>query len=91
MPTSNDEVKLDVTILGSSDAFCSGGHPHATYLVETRRATFLVDCGPTILLSLKQRRIETGCIDFVVISHMHGDHFGGLPFLLLEYIYESPL
>ena len=84
MPTSNDDAKLDVTILGSSDAFCSGGHPHATYLVETRRATFLVDCGPTVLLALKQRDVDTASIDFVVISHLHGDHFGGVPFLVLD-------
>lgn len=90
MPTSKEGVKLDVTILGSSDAFCSGGHPHAAYLVETDRSTFLVDCGPTILLALKQQKIDTASIDFVVISHMHGDHFAGLPFLLLEYIYERP-
>jgi ribonuclease BN (tRNA processing enzyme) len=90
MPTSIEDVKLDVTILGSSDAFCSGGHPHATYLVETRSATFLVDCGPTVLLALKQCHVDTASIDFVVISHMHGDHFGGIPFLLLEYIYERP-
>jgi ribonuclease BN (tRNA processing enzyme) len=90
MPTSNEAAKLDVTILGSSDAFCSGGHPHATYLVETPRSTFLVDCGPTVLLALKQQNIDTASIDFVVISHMHGDHFGGIPFLLLEYIYERP-
>ena len=90
MPTSTEGVKLDVTILGSSDAFCSGGHPHAAYLVETTRSTFLVDCGPTVLLALKRQNIDTASIDFVVISHMHGDHFGGLPFLLLEYIYERP-
>jgi len=83
-------AKLDVTILGSSDAFCSGGHPHAAYLVETRAATFLVDCGPTILLALKQRGVDTASIDFVAISHMHGDHFGGIPFLVLEYMYERP-
>jgi ribonuclease BN (tRNA processing enzyme) len=90
MPTSPGGVKLDVTILGSSDAFCSGGHPHATYLVETARATFIVDCGPTVLLALKQRNVDTASIDFVVISHMHGDHFAGVPFLLLEYLYERP-
>ncbi|MCC6848000.1 MAG: MBL fold metallo-hydrolase [Deltaproteobacteria bacterium] len=89
MPPS-DAPKLEVTVLGSSDAFCSGGHPHATYLVETRRATFLVDCGPTVLLALKRYGIDTARVDFVVISHMHGDHFGGLPFLLLESIYERP-
>src|SRR5262249_42028542 len=32
----------------------------------------------------------TASIDFVVVSHMHGDHFAGLPFLLLEYMYENP-
>jgi ribonuclease BN (tRNA processing enzyme) len=90
MSTSKEGVKLDVTILGSSDAFCSGGHPHATYMVETTQATFLVDCGPTVLLALKRQGIDTARIDFVAISHMHGDHFGGLPFLLLEYIYERP-
>lgn len=89
MPTSVD-AKLDVTVLGSSDAFCSGGHPHATYLVESAAATFLVDCGPTVLLALKRRDVDTAAIDFVVISHMHGDHFGGVPFLLLESIYERP-
>jgi len=82
--------RVDVTILGSSDAFCSGGHPHVAYLVETERSTFLLDCGPTLLLTMKQRGIDTAAVDFVVISHMHGDHFAGLPFLILEYIYEQP-
>ena len=81
---------MDVTILGSSDAFCSGGHPHATYLLESAAATFLVDCGPTVLLALKRRGVDTASIDGVVISHMHGDHFGGVPFLVLESIYERP-
>jgi ribonuclease BN (tRNA processing enzyme) len=90
MPTSTEGAKLDVTVLGSSDAFCSDGHPHASYLVETCGATFLVDCGPTVLLALKQRGVDTARLDFLVVSHMHGDHFGGIPFLLLEYIYERP-
>ena len=90
MPTSTEEAKLDVTVLGSSDAFCSGGHPYASYLVETRGATFLVDCGPTVLLAMKQHGVDTARLDFLVVSHMHGDHFGGIPFLLLEYIYERP-
>ncbi len=81
---------LEITVLGSSDAFCSGAHLNAAYLFRTRRSTFLVDCGPTTLLGMKQRAIDTGCLDFVIVSHMHGDHFAGLPFLLLEYMYENP-
>jgi ribonuclease BN (tRNA processing enzyme) len=83
-------ANLAVTVLGSSDAFCSGGHPHAAYLVEAAHATFLIDCGPTVLLAMKQRGLDTAALDFVVVSHLHGDHFGGVPFLLLEYMYERP-
>lgn len=83
-------AKLDVTVLGSSDAFCSGAHLNAAYLFETAGTTFLVDCGPTTLFALKQRGIDTNCIDFVIVSHLHGDHFAGIPFLILEYMYENP-
>jgi ribonuclease BN (tRNA processing enzyme) len=82
--------RFDVTVLGSSDAFCSGGHLNAAYLFETARSTFLVDCGPTALYALKRHGIDPGRLDFVIVSHLHGDHFAGLPFLLLEYLYESP-
>ncbi len=61
---------------------------YAAYLFETGDATFLVDCGPTILAAMKQRGIDTARLDYVVISHMHGDHFAGVPFLVLEYMYE---
>jgi ribonuclease BN (tRNA processing enzyme) len=83
-------AKLDITVLGASDAFCSGAHLNAAYLFETARSTFLVDCGPTILFAMKQRGFDTERLDFVIISHLHGDHFAGLPFLLLEYTYERP-
>jgi ribonuclease BN (tRNA processing enzyme) len=81
---------LDVTVLGSSDAFGSCGHLHATYLVEASRSTFLVDCGPAVLSAMKKHGVDTARIDFVAISHLHGDHFGGLPFLILEYMFERP-
>jgi ribonuclease BN (tRNA processing enzyme) len=79
-----------VTVLGSGDAFGSGGRLQSSYLVEGGTATFLMDCGSTVLSSLKRAGVDTGCIDFVLVSHLHGDHFGGLPFLFLEYLYENP-
>lgn len=78
-----------VTVLGSGDAFSSAGRFHSSYLLESSRETVLMDCGPTVLTSLKQRGFDTGRIDLVLISHLHGDHFGGLPFLFLEYLYEN--
>src|SRR5438552_13475375 len=79
-----------VTVLGSGDAFGSGGRLHSAYLVESPRHTFLLDCGPSILQSLKRSGRDPGAVDFVLLSHLHGDHFGGLPFLFMEYRFEEP-
>ncbi len=80
---------MRVTVLGAGDAFCSGGRRHSGYLVETGDVGFLLDCGATTLLGLKALGIAAERIDFIAISHLHGDHFGGLPFLFLEYTYEK--
>jgi ribonuclease BN (tRNA processing enzyme) len=79
-----------VTVLGSGDAFGSGGRAHSAYLVEAAGTTFLLECGPTILQALKSAGHDPSIVDFVVLSHLHGDHFGGVPFLFLEYRWERP-
>jgi len=81
---------MRVTVLGAGDAFSSGGRRQSGYLVEVGETGFLLDCGTTTLLALKALNIPADRIDFIAISHLHGDHFGGIPFLLLEYIYEHP-
>lgn len=81
---------MRVTILGSGDAFGAGGRLHSSYLVEAAGTTILVDCGPSVLQGLKRSGVDTGRIDAVVLSHLHGDHFGGVPFLFMEYRYEAP-
>lgn len=79
-----------VTVLGSGDAFGSGGRLHSGYLVEAPGVTLLLDCGPSVLQGLKRAGKDPGAIDAVLLSHMHGDHFGGVPFLFMEYRYETP-
>jgi ribonuclease BN (tRNA processing enzyme) len=44
----------------------------------------MLDCGANSPLALKRADIEMASIDAIVISHCHGDHFGGVPFLFLE-------
>ncbi len=80
---------MRVTVLGAGDAFCNGGRRQSGYFVESNGVGFLLDCGATTLLGLKALGIAAERIDFVAISHLHGDHFGGLPFLFLEYTYEK--
>jgi ribonuclease BN (tRNA processing enzyme) len=83
-------MSLKVTFLGAGDAFSSGGRCMAAYLVEANDATLLLDCGATTLLALKGRGLNADAIDAIILSHLHGDHFAGLPFLFLEYVYNRP-
>ncbi|WP_151485281.1 MBL fold metallo-hydrolase [Streptomyces albicerus] len=46
--------------------------------------TPLVDCGATSLVAMRQQGLDPAEVDTVVVSHLHGDHFGGIPFLILH-------
>lgn len=75
---------MDVHFIGSGDAFGSGGRFNTCFVVTGAQCRFLIDCGASSLVALKQAGIDLNSIDGVIISHLHGDHFGGLPFFLLD-------
>jgi len=74
-----------VTFAGSGDAFGSGGRYQACiHLRAPGRAAALLDCGATSLSALRACGLDPGEVGTVFVSHLHGDHFGGLPFLILD-------
>jgi ribonuclease BN (tRNA processing enzyme) len=77
---------MEITFLGSGDAFASGGRYWSSFLVDKR---CLFDAPPTLLAHLKQLSIDLPEIETVFLSHQHADHFVGLPFLMLEYLYMT--
>jgi ribonuclease BN (tRNA processing enzyme) len=83
-------MSVSVTFVGSGDAFNAAGRCHSCYLVRASSTSFLLDCGPTVLLGLQQAGLTANEVDAVLVSHLHGDHFAGLPFLFLAWLYESP-
>lgn len=75
---------MRLTIVGSGDAFGSGGRRHTCFHAETAAGRWLIDCGATAVPGLSAGGIGSDDVDGIVLSHLHGDHFGGLPFLMLD-------
>jgi ribonuclease BN (tRNA processing enzyme) len=81
-PVQSNAVTIE--FLGSGDAFGSGGRFQACLLLRSPSGLLLLDCGASSLVAMKHAGVDPGEIDAVLISHLHGDHFGGLPFLILD-------
>ncbi len=76
--------KTVVRFLGTGDAFGSGGRLQTCIYVDAGTTKFLIDCGATALIGMKRFGIDPSGIDVIVLSHLHGDHFGGIPFIIRE-------
>ena len=75
---------MQLRFVGCGDALGSGGRFNTCFHVTGERANFLIDCGASSLVALKSHGIPREPIDVILITHFHGDHFAGLPFLLLD-------
>ena len=81
---------LALTVLGSGDAFSTGGRPYSSYLLEPmedRRGearAALLDCGPTTVPMLMGMGFDMARLDLVLLSHLHGDHILGMPMVFLD-------
>ncbi len=76
--------KIQIRFLGSGDAFGSGGRLQTCICIKATTSTFLVDCGASSLIALRRYGVAPNDIDMILLSHLHGDHFGGIPFFVLD-------
>lgn len=83
--TRSGEVFVKLKILGCGDAFGTGGRLNACFLLSRDGGSnLLIDCGATALVSMRRFGVDPDGIDAILISHLHGDHFGGLPIYILD-------
>lgn len=76
--------QVEVRFLGSGDAFGSGGRFQACIHVRAGGTQFLLDCGASSLIAMRRFGVDPSGVESILLSHLHGDHFGGLPFLILD-------
>jgi ribonuclease BN (tRNA processing enzyme) len=80
---------MRLTIIGCGDAFGAGGSLQTSFHVRAGASNFLIDCGASVLIGMRRLGFEPNDIGTVFVTHLHGDHFGGLPWLLVDAIYVS--
>lgn len=83
-------MSVSVRFLGTGDAFNARGRCHASYFVSAPSATLLLDCGASALLAMQRDGLDIDQIDAICLSHLHGDHFAGLPFLFIAATFDVP-
>jgi len=77
-------MSLTVRFVGSGDSFGSGGRFQTCIVVDGPRSRFAIDFGASSLIALAQQGIEHNSLDAILLTHLHGDHCGGVPFLLMD-------
>ncbi|MCC7362900.1 MAG: MBL fold metallo-hydrolase [Dehalococcoidia bacterium] len=76
--------ELALSLIGTGNAFAPGGLCWNGFVAN---GSVLFEAPPQALMALNRLGIGVDDIETVVISHHHGDHFLGLPFLLLQWKY----
>jgi len=75
---------MKVLFLGVGEA-CDSRHGNTSILITTKSSTMLLDCGFSVPHRFFGYCDDPDCLDSIWISHFHGDHFFGLPLLLLRF------
>jgi ribonuclease BN (tRNA processing enzyme) len=76
--------QVQLQFLGSGDAFGSGGRFQTCFLLRGTGGDVLIDCGASSLIAMKRAGVDPSEIGWVLLSHLHVDHCGGVPFLILD-------
>jgi len=73
---------FEVIVLGSSSATPAYNRNPSAQLLNINEKFYLIDCGEATQNQLNRYKLKSSRIDYIFISHLHGDHYLGLVGLL---------
>lgn len=73
---------FELLVLGTSSASPTSERNPSAQLLNIAERYFLIDCGEATQIQLRKFKTRFQSIDHIFVSHLHGDHFFGLPGLL---------
>lgn len=77
-------MTLSLQFIGCGDAFGSGGRFNTCFHLVGKETNLLIDCGASSLVAMKRLGIDRNAINTILVTHFHADHFGGIPFFILD-------
>ena len=75
-------MSFEVNILGCGSALLTSWRNQSAQMVQVQNRHFLIDCGEGTQVQIRNHKIRMQNINHIFISHLHGDHYFGLPGLL---------
>ncbi len=77
---------MEIRVIGTWNSKLSKNRRNTSYIINNN---ILMDCGPHTAESFINNGIKFSDIDIILISHMHLDHYGGLPEFIWQRAFES--
>ncbi|MBB6681109.1 ribonuclease Z [Aequorivita sp. 609] len=77
---------MKLTILGCHSATPTASTHPTAQILQIKGHLFLIDCGEGAQMQLRKYRVKFSRIRHIFISHLHGDHFFGLPGLISTFL-----